>query len=220
VNEATDVFLKQVEHCFSDLVDPRQKKSIEHPLINILVIALLAVTCGAGDFTDFEVFGEYRKDWLATFLDLSNGIPSHDTFRRVFGLLDRKQFAAGLFRWTQALHEASGGKVVSLDGKTMRRSFAKKSGKAALHLVTAWASESGLTLGQIACEDKSNEIVAIPELIKILDLRGKTVTIDAMGCQTEIPNSREKRTLPARRQEESTDVVRRHAPVARRGDRE
>ena len=121
-----------------------------------------------------------------TFLTLPGGAPSHDTFRRVLGLLDRKRFAASLFRWTQALHAASGGKLVAIDGKTLRRSFAKKSGFQALHLVTAWASENGLTLGQVACEDKSNEITAIPELLPLLDLNGATVTIDAMGCQTEI----------------------------------
>jgi len=117
---------------------------------------------------------------------LPGGIPSHDTFRRVFGLLDRNQFAACLFRWTQALHEATGGKVIAIDGKTLRRSLSKKSGKAALHLVTAWCTQNGLTLGQIACQEKSNEITAIPALLKLLNLKGCTVTIDAMGCQKEI----------------------------------
>jgi predicted transposase YbfD/YdcC len=154
--------------------------------MDIIAITILAVICGADDWTDLETFGRLRQEWLKTFLALPGGIPSHDTFRRVFGLLDRRQFATCLFQWTQALHEASGGKLVGIDGKTLRRSFAKRSGKKALHLVTAWSSENGLTLGQIACEDKSNEITAIPELLKLLSLRGCTVTIDAMGCQKEI----------------------------------
>jgi predicted transposase YbfD/YdcC len=127
-----------------------------------------------------------RLDWLKTFLPLPGGAPSHDTFRRVFGLLDRNQFAAHLFRWTQALHEATGGKLIAIDGKTLRRTSATTSGLRALHLVTAWASENGLTPAQVACEEKSNEITAIPELLKLPDLKGCTVTIDAMGCQTAI----------------------------------
>lgn len=132
------------------------------------------------------IIGHRREPWLKTFLSLPGGIPSHDTFRRVFGLLDRQQFAACLFPWTQALREASSGQVMAIDGKTLRRSCRKKSGLAALHLVTAWATESGLTLGQIACEEKPNEITAIPQLLKLLNIEGCTVTIDAMGCQKEI----------------------------------
>jgi len=179
-------FVAGLERCFAKLRDPRVQGRCDHLLIDILAIGVLAVMCGAEDWPDIEAFGECRHEWLKTFLQLPEGIPSHDTFRRVFGLLDRKQFAACLFQWTQALHEATGGKVLAIDGKTARRSFAKKTGKAALHLVTAWASENGLTLGQVACEEKSNEITAIPELLKLLDLRGQTVTIDAMGCQKEI----------------------------------
>ena len=179
-------FVEGLKTCFAELKDPRIAASCDHPLLDILAIAVLAVTCGADDFTDMETFGRLRHEWLKTFLQLPRGVPSHDTFRRVFGLLDRKQFAAGLFQWTQALHEATGGTLIAIDGKALRRSLAKKSGKARLHLVTAWASENGLTLGQVACEDKSNEITAIPELLKLLNLRGCTVTIDAMGCQKEI----------------------------------
>jgi predicted transposase YbfD/YdcC len=179
-------FVEGLQHHFAELKDPRIAASCDHLLIDIIAITILAVICGADDWTDLETFGRLRYDWLKMFLVLPGGIPSHDTFRRVFGLLDRRQFAECLFQWTQVLHEASGGKLVGIDGKTMRRSFAKRSGKAALHLVTAWSSENGLTLGQIACEDKSNEITAIPELLKLLSLRGCTVTIDAMGCQKEI----------------------------------
>ena len=183
---AAQEFVEGLKRHFTELKEPRIAASCRHLLLDIVAIAILAVLCGADDWTDLETFGRLRHDWLKTFLTLPYGIPSHDTFRRVFGLLDRRQFAACLFQWTQALHEASGGKLIGIDGKTLRRSFAKRSGKAALHLVTAWSSENGLTLGQIACEDKSNEITAIPELLKLLSLRGCTVTIDAMGCQKEI----------------------------------
>lgn len=179
-------YLKGLDKCFVDLRDPRVVNRCDHLLIDILAISILAVLCGADDWPDIEEFGLRRLDWLKTFLQLEKGIPSHDTFRRVFGLLDRKQFSVCLFRWTQALHEATGGKVIAIDGKTARRSFRKKSGLKALHLVTAWATEAGLTLGQVACAEKSNEITAIPELLKQLALKGCLVTIDAMGCQTEI----------------------------------
>jgi predicted transposase YbfD/YdcC len=179
-------FVAGLRKCFGELRDPRVQGRCWHLLIDLLAIALLAVLCGAEDWPDIEVFGKGRAEWLKGFLQLPKGIPSHDTFRRVFGLLDRKQFAACLFQWTQALHEAMGGKLIAIDGKTARRSFNKKSGLKALHLVTAWATENSLTLGQIACEEKSNEITAIPELLKLLNLKGCTVTIDAMGCQKEI----------------------------------
>ena len=179
-------FVEGLRRRFAELQDPRVAASCDHLLIDILAITILAVASGGDDWTDLEMFGRLRHEWLKTFLALPNGIPSHDTFQRVFGLLDRKQFAACLFQWTQALHEATGGQLIAIDGKTLRRSFAKRSGKAALHLVTAWSSENGLTLGQIACEEKSNEITAIPELLKLLSLQGCTVTIDAMGCQKEI----------------------------------
>ena len=179
-------FVAGLRECFAELEDPRVEKSCEHRLFDILAIAVLSVASGADDWCDMATFARIRLDWLRTFLELPGGAPSHDTFRRVFGLLDRKQFAASLFHWTQALHEATGGKLVAIDGKTLRRSFGKSSGLKALHLVTAWASENGLTLGQVACEEKSNEITAIPQLLQLLNLKGCTVTIDAMGCQTEI----------------------------------
>ena len=179
-------FVEGLNHCFSDLPDPRVAGRCDHLLLDVIGITLLAVMSGAEDWPDIEQFGEVREEWLKTFLELPGGIPSHDTFRRVFSLLDRKQFAVCLFRWTQALHEATGGKLIAIDGKTLRRSFSKKSDKAALHLVTAWSTENGLTLGQVACQEKSNEITAIPELLKLLNLKGCTVTIDAMGCQKAI----------------------------------
>jgi predicted transposase YbfD/YdcC len=178
--------LDGLKRCFADLDDPRVVGRCDHRLLDVVVITLLAVLCGAEDWPDVELFGQSRKEWLGTFLSLPNGIPSHDTFRRVFGALERNQFAQALFQWTQALHEATGGQHLAIDGKSLRRSFATRSGKSMLHLVTAWASDNGLTLAQVPCAEKSNEITAIPELLKLLALKGTTVTIDAMGCQTEI----------------------------------
>lgn len=175
-----------IRKCFATVSDPRVTGRCDHLLIDILTISVLAVICGSDDWTDIELFGDLREKWLRQFLELPNGIPSHDTFRRVFELLDRKQFAAALLKWTQALQEATDSKLIAIDGKTLRRSHRKKGSLAALHLVTAWSTENGLTLGQYATEDKSNEITAIPELLKLLSLKGCTVTIDAMGCQKEI----------------------------------
>jgi predicted transposase YbfD/YdcC len=186
MDETGRPFVDGLRTCFRNLQDPRVAKSCDHKLVDILAITILGVLCGADDFTDLQTFGTLRHDWLKTFLELPKGIPSHDTFQRVLGLLDPRQFSAGLFQWTQALHEATGGKLIAIDGKALRRSFAKKSGKKMLHLVTAWSSENGLTLGQVACAEKSNEITAIPELLELLSLKGCTVTIDAMGCQKEI----------------------------------
>lgn len=175
-----------IRECFGNVRDPRVVGRCDHLLIDILTITILAVICGADDWTDIEVFGKVREAWLRQFLQLPKGIPSHDTFRRVFELLSRNQFAAGLLQWTRALQEATDSELVAIDGKTLRRSHRKRGGLAALHLVTAWSSQNGLTLGQYATEDKSNEITAIPELLKLLNLKGCTVTIDAMGCQKEI----------------------------------
>ena len=183
---AAQGFVDGVRKCFADLEDPRCPKSCQHSLFDLVAMAILGVASGADSWCDLETFASRRLEWLKTFLELPGGAPSHDTFRRVFGLLDRDQFAEHLFHWTQALHEATGGKLIAIDGKTLRRSFARKSGLKALHLVTAWASDNRLTLGQVACAEKSNEITAIPQLLKLLSLQGCTVTIDAMGCQTAI----------------------------------
>jgi predicted transposase YbfD/YdcC len=186
MDDQTHGFVEGVRQCFHDLPEPRVVNRCQHQLLDLLVIAILAVLSGADDWTDIELFAETRKDWLSQFLELPGGIPSHDTFRRVFSLFERKQFATCLLRWTQALAEATGGKLIAIDGKTLRRSHRKRADLASLHLVTAWSSENGLTLAQVAVEDKSNEITAIPELLKLLNLKGSTVTIDAMGCQKEI----------------------------------
>jgi predicted transposase YbfD/YdcC len=155
-------------------------------LINILVIALCAAVCGADNWVEIELFGESKREWFAQFLDLTNGIPSHDTFGRVFGLLDAEQFQRCFINWVQAICEVLNGQVVAFDGKTLRRSHNRSAGKEAIHMVSAWATEAQLVLGQIKVDDKSNEITAIPALLDLLDLSGCIVTIDAIGCQKEI----------------------------------
>jgi predicted transposase YbfD/YdcC len=179
-------YVESLKQCFAEVPDPRVVGRCDHMLLDIVALTILAVFCGAEDWPDVESFGKKRLAWLKAFLELPHGIPSHDTFRRVFGLLQRNLFAQALFQWTQALQEATGGKIISIDGKALRRSCRRQSGTAMLHLVTAGASENGLTLGQVACEDKSSEITAIPQLLKQLRLQGCTVTIDARDCQKEI----------------------------------
>ena len=173
------------EH-FADLEDPRIDRTKLHPLINILVIALCAAICGADTWVDIELFGQSKRKWFAKFLDLSNGIPSHDTFGRVFSLLSAEQFQHCFINWVQAICEVLKGQVVAFDGKTLRRSHNRTIGKAAIHMVSAWATKNQLVLGQTKVDDKSNEITAIPALIDLLELSGCIVTIDAMGCQKEI----------------------------------
>jgi predicted transposase YbfD/YdcC len=176
--------LRLADH-FSGLTDPRRRK-VTYPLVNIVTIALCAVICGADDFVSIAAFGRTKKAWFAKFLDLSAGIPSHDRFNAVLAALKPAEFAAGLTSWVAALAEAFPGQVVAIDGKTLRRSFDAASGKSALHLVSAWATASRLSLGQVAVDAKSNEIKAIPKLLEILELSGCLVTIDAIACQTEI----------------------------------
>lgn len=171
---------------FADLEDPRIDRTKLHKLIDIVVIAICAVICGADSWVDVEEFGNAKLDWFRTFLELPNGIASHDTFGRVFALLDPDQFRNGFARWIQAISRITDGEVVALDGKTLRRSHDNTLGKAAIHMVSAWASTNRLVLGQLKVDDKSNEITAIPELLRLLALKGCIVTIDAMGCQTEI----------------------------------
>jgi len=171
--------------CFADLTDPRRREVI-HPLINIVVIAISAVICGADDFVAIADFGETRRDWFAQFLDLSNGIPSHDRFNAIFAALKPGEFEACLLKWITALHEVTKGQIIAIDGKTLRSSFDTASSKTAIHMVSAWATANSLSLGQVVVDQKSNEITAIPKLLEILELSGSLVTIDAMGCQTEI----------------------------------
>ena len=174
-----------LEH-FATLPDPRIARHRWHKLSDILVIAVCAVLCGAESFPAIEDFGHEREEWLRRFLELPEGIPSHDTFNRVFRLLDPLKFQACFSSWMQAVAEETEGEVVAIDGKTLRRSFDKGRAKRAIHMVSAWATENGVVLGQRKVEAKSNEITAIPELLDLLALKGCIVTIDAMGCQRAI----------------------------------
>ena len=173
------------EH-FAALTDPRVERCKVHPLVEIVTIALCGVICGADDWVAIEAFGQEKEAWLRTFLSLSGGIPSHDTFGRVFARLDPDEFRRCFLAWVRAVVGEVGEQVVAVDGKTLRGSHDRAAGKEALHLVSAWATVSGLVLAQVATDAKSNEITAIPTLLRLLALDGATVTIDAMGCQTAI----------------------------------
>lgn len=175
----------RIQDHFADLTDPRRRE-VTYPLINIVVIAVCAVVCGADDFVAIADFGKARRDWLSRFLDLTNGIPSHDRFNAVFAALKPGEFEKCLLGWITALHEITGGQVIAIDGKTLRRSFDAARSKAAIHMVSAWAAANHISLGQVVVDQKSNEITAIPKLLEMLELSGALVTIDAMGCQAEI----------------------------------
>ena len=172
-----------VEH-FSDVTDPRSDQGKRHPLLSVIVIALCAVICGADGWTEIEEFGKNRQEWLESFLDLPHGIPIEDTYRRVFAALDPDEFRQRFSKWIQTSIYLKEGSVVAIDGKTLRG--CKGEGISKKHIVNAWASSSKITLGQVAVGEKSNEITAIPELLKQLSITGCIVTIDAMGCQTKI----------------------------------
>ena len=171
---------------FEPLEDPRTAYLVEHPLLDIMALTICAVICGAEGWKDIEAYGHSKSEWLKTFLSLPNGIPSHDTIARVFALLEPTQLQRCFVSWVKSIAELSLGEVVSLDGKSARRSYDKGAGKGAIHMVSAWASENQLVLGQVKVDGKSNEITAIPKLLSILDVSGCIVTIDAMGAQTEI----------------------------------
>jgi len=175
----------RIQDHFEELTDPRRRK-VTYPLINLVTIAICAVICGADDFVSIAEYGRKKRKWLAQFLDLRSGIPSHDRFNAVLGALKPAEFEACLLGWITALHEITAGQVVAIDGKTLRRSFDAASSKSAIHMVSAWATANQISLGQVVVDEKSNEITAIPKLLKILEISGCLVTIDAMGCQTEI----------------------------------
>ena len=164
-----------------EVPDPRVTATVDHDLPDILTIALCTILCGGDSFYDMEEFGEVRLDWLKTFLRLRNGAPTHDTYNRVFQAIDPDQFSDCLSRWTQSVRAVLGGEVVALDGKAMRRAL--KKGEDPRVIVSAWATESGLLLGQRKVKDKSNEITAVPELLRALELAGCIVTADALHCQ-------------------------------------
>ena len=181
--QLSDTFLKH----FESLVDPRiDNHNKRHNLHDILVITILATICGADNWVDINEFGKAKYDWLSTFLELPNGIPSHDTFGRVFSILDPDQFEACFCDWIQSLSVDISSEVIAIDGKTLRGSGNRRKGQKALHIVSAWASNQGLLLGQVKADEKSNEITAIPQLLKMIDISGSIVTIDAMGCQKAI----------------------------------
>jgi len=172
--------------CLENVIDPRVDRSRRHKLVDILVIALCGFLAGCEGWVDVELFGISKRKWLEKFLELPNGIPSHDTFGRVFALLDPQQLARVLRQFVQAVVGSLQGEAVAIDGKTLACSGQSTTGKEALHLVSAWATQQGVVLAQMATADHSNEITAIPLLLQLLDVRGATVTIDAMGCQKTI----------------------------------
>ncbi len=180
-------FLPFLAH-FACLPDPRIERTKRHQLLDILVISICALICGAEGWEDIEDFGLAKHDWLRERLGLSleNGIPSDDTFRRVFARLDPVSFGTCFRAWVQTLRTLTKGEVIALDGKTLRHSFDSALGQEAIHMVSAWASANNLVLGSVKVSDKSNEITAIPKLLQLIDIAGCIVTIDAMGCQKEI----------------------------------
>jgi predicted transposase YbfD/YdcC len=175
--------------CFKDLPDPRQDMNKKHLLLDIVAITIIGVIAGFEGWDDIERFARARESWLRQFLVLSNGIPSHDTLRRVFLMLHPKKFGQCLLNWMKILQTQTKTKLYAIDGKTFRRSGDSNGKTKAIHMVSAWAVENGLVLAQAAVKEKSNEITIIPELLEVLDLNGAFVSIDAMGCQTEIAES-------------------------------
>jgi predicted transposase YbfD/YdcC len=168
---------------FEDLSDPRVERTKLHHLSDLVAIALCGAICGADTWADVERFGREKIDWFRTFLRLENGIPSHDTFGRVFAALDTGEFYACLANWIASLQLDLRGQTIAIDGKTLRKSFDKSVGREALHVVNAWASDLRLSIGQLATEEKSNEITAVPRLLQMLAIEGAVVTLDAIHCQ-------------------------------------
>jgi predicted transposase YbfD/YdcC len=171
---------------FADLKDPRVNRTKRHLLSDILAVAICAIICGADGWTQVAKFGRCKLKWFRTFLALPHGIASHDTFGRVFAALDPRAFEECFLKWITALATASAGRLIAIDGKTIRRSLDTANGKAAIHMVSAWCAANHMVLGQVATDAKSNEITAIPELLKLVDVQGAVVTIDAAGCQKKI----------------------------------
>lgn len=173
---------------FSELADPRvHVNKNRHKLIDVIVLAICGVVCGSDDWTGIELYAKNKFDWFNTFLELPGGIPSHDTFGRIFSLIDPEVFQQCFVKWTKQVATISNGQVVAIDGKTLRRSH-DGNDKAAIHMVSAWATENRLVLAQVKTDEKSNEITAIPELLELFDVKGAIVTIDAMGAQRKIAN--------------------------------
>ena len=181
----SDELSAQIRTHFASLTDPRRRK-VTYPLINIVTIALCAVIAGADDFVTIAAWGRQKRAWLSRFLDVTSGIPSHDRFNAVFRAIKPAEFERCLLSWVTSPHELTAGRLVAIDGKTLRQSFDKADAKSAIHMVSAWATANHISLGQVVVDQKSNEITAIPRLLELLDVSGCLVTIDAMGCQAEI----------------------------------
>ncbi len=185
LSQTTTATATIMEH-FAPLEDPRVERTKAHDLLNMLTIAICAVICGADGWTSVETFGKAKLTWFETFLDVPNGIPSHDTFGRVFARVDPETFQNCFSSWVHSVVAVTGGQVIAIDGKRLRHSYDTWSSKAAIHMVSAWASENHLVLGQRKVDAKSNEITAIPALLELLEIAGCIVTIDAIGCQKAI----------------------------------
>jgi predicted transposase YbfD/YdcC len=175
---------KTLRDCLQGVEDPRLERTRDHNIIDILIIGVCCLICGGTGFTDMETFGKAQYEWLRRFLALPHGIPSHDTFNRVFSAIKPESFMQCFVEWTQSLRTVLGREIVAVDGKAQRRACNK--GARIPYVVSAWASKNSLTLGQVKVDEKSNEITAIPKLLRLLELEGCIVTIDAMGCQTKI----------------------------------
>lgn len=185
-HRGSETMQQSLQEHFSIIRDPRQAGKIEHPLVDILILCVCAVICGAEGWSDIEEFGKSRKQWLQQKGLFSNGIPVDDTIARVVSVLNPKHLQASFINWMHDVAASTEGDVVAIDGKTVRRSFDKRANQSAIHMVSAFACANGLVLGQEKTKEKSNEITAIPALLKLLDLKGNIVTIDAMGCQRKI----------------------------------
>lgn len=169
----------------ANVTDPRRGESV-YPLVNVLFMTICGVIAGADDFVAIARFANTKKEWFAKFLDMSAGVPSHDRFNAILNAIKPEEFSSILLAWITQLHKISKGQVIAIDGKTLRRSYDHATGKAAIHMVSAWATANHISLGQTVVDEKSNEITAIPKLLEIIEISGGLVTIDAMGCQTEI----------------------------------
>lgn len=173
-------------HHFSHIEDPRINRHKKHRLSDIFFITLCATICGADNWVAIETFGKAKREWFTQLLNLENGIPSHDTFGNLFAVIDTQEFSHAFSRWVADLAQFTAGQIIAIEGKCLRRSLDRASGKAAIYMVSAWAQQNQLVLGQQKVDDKSNEITAIPKLLMQLDIAGAVITMDAMGCQTKI----------------------------------
>lgn len=181
-----EISAETIEQHFSSLTDPRIQYKVRHKLIDIIVITICAVISGADGWTEVEEYGKAKYEWLGSFLELPYGIPSHDTFGNVFAMLSLSEFESCFLSWIRAIFDTAEGNMIAIDGKRLCNSYDRSSKKAAIHMVSAWASENRIVLGQVKTDEDSNEIKAIPELLKVLEIKGCIVTIDAMGTQKEI----------------------------------